>query len=82
MLRKQLLALAPALLAVGMFGSGCDKAKNAAEDALGFKALPQEDIDAILKNVGWDVAKNPQLANFEVVKNGGFEMGPERHSSQ
>jgi hypothetical protein len=54
MLRKQLLALAPALFAVGIIGSGCDKAKKAAEDALGIKKLEAEDQEELLKATKWN----------------------------
>lgn len=64
----------PVVAAVSLAATGCGKVKDALEEAAGIKQLDQSEVDTILKEVGWDVTKNPQLANFEVVKGGGFEL--------
>jgi hypothetical protein len=70
MLRKQLLALAPALLAVCLMGSGCDKAKDAAEQALGVKKMEDADKNALLTKTTWDKTVDPKMW----VIHGGFEL--------
>ncbi len=70
MLRKQLLALVPALLAVCMFGSGCGKAKKAAEQALGVKKMEDADKNALLKKTTWDTTVDKDKWKIH----GGFEL--------
>ncbi len=70
MLRKRLLGLVPALLAVSMFGSGCDKAKKAAEEALGVKKMEETDKDALLIKTTWDTTVDQK----KWIIHGGFEL--------
>lgn len=81
MLRKQLLALAPALLAVGLVGSGCDKAKKAAEEALGIKKLDDADKTALLEATKWNetVDQNKWVIHngFEISDNFKGDLGKE-----
>lgn len=70
MLRKRLLGLVPALLAISMFGSGCDKAKKAAEEALGVKKMEDTDKDALLKKTTWDSTVDQK----KWIIHGGFEL--------
>lgn len=81
MLRKRLLALAPALLAVGLFGTGCDKAKNAAEEALGIKKMEDADKDALLKATMWNETVNPKMwtihGGVEITDNFKSDLGTE-----
>jgi hypothetical protein len=70
MLRKPLLALVPALLAVCMFGSGCDSAKKAAEEALGVKKMEDADKNALLSTTTWDKTVDEKMWKIH----GGFEL--------
>jgi len=70
MLRKQLLGLAPALFAVCMFGSGCDSAKKAAEEALGMKQMEDADKNALLTKTTWDTTVDKDMWKIH----GGFEL--------
>jgi hypothetical protein len=62
---------APILGAALIFTAGaCDKAKEAAEDALGAKQLETEDIDALKKSTNWDASVDPEVWTIH----GGFEL--------
>lgn len=61
MLRKQLLTFAPAILAVSVFGTGCDKAKKLAEEHFGIKQLDSEEQAKLLEATKWNSTVDEKL---------------------